>query len=57
MPSVTIKTQHPDLPTLSRTKLKKLIKEAGSQKALSERLQVRPSTVRNWSFKLRHLNG
>lgn len=37
-------------------KLKKLIKEAGSQRKLADQLNVSSSTVRNWALRLRKLN-
>jgi len=52
---VKIKTER--LGTLSRSKLAKLIKEAGDQKRLAVSLGIPESTVRNWNLRLRRANA
>ena len=42
---------------LSRTKLRRLIKENGTQAALARSINVSPSTVRNWGLRLRRVNS
>lgn len=50
-----IKTE--SLGKLSRTRLARLTRDAGSQAALSRTLGVSTSTVRNWGLRLRKANS
>lgn len=52
---VTIQTNK--LGRLSRTALKKRIREAGSQAALAREIGVADSTVRNWRLRLNRVSA
>lgn len=55
MASKTINTEK--LGTLSRTRLKKLVKEnGGTQASLAKNLGTSPTTVRSWAWRLRNAN-
>lgn len=49
----TITLQTEALGRLTRTELRKRIKNAGSQAALARELGVSPTTVRSWAWRLR----
>ena len=49
----TITLQTEALGRLTRTQLRNLIKEHGSQAALARHLDVSPTTVRSWAWRLR----
>lgn len=53
--STVIKTEA--LGQLSWTKFNKLVKSAGSQRAVASDVGVAPSTVRNWGLRLRNLRS